>query len=497
MTWLYYLLEANLYLGICYGFYLVFLQRETFYGLNRWYLIFVSVLCFVIPLLRIGSLNQLFVNARDLDLVYVDPNFSDSGSRLYGLSLAEVPLYIYLLIAAYFAVQLLISVYRILAIAARARRRKLGDIVYLELHNTQAAFSFFNLLFVNPASAGQDTILKHEMVHIQQRHSLDILFFEVLKILSWFNPVVWLMQQEVKLLHEYIADELTTREAMHKHEYAMFLIQNSFGVKPSYLTNQIFNPSILKRRISMLNKERSAGRARLKLLLTVPLVGGMLFASTVAFSKDYALVDLYPEQDMVEDSPLRLNALEQGSVSVVQEPVVQEIKLYRLNHKVDAKGKRVVEYDNRLVVINGNSTQSGVIMQVQGFDKMVELNASEAKAKYGDRGASGALEFTGQDTKTLGLRDDVRFPPPIVKKNVMFPPPPPPAPPVSSRNGVKGKTNAPKKGEVRFPPPIVKKDVPPPPPPAPPVSGRKDVPPPPPPVEPAMQGAEVAAAAKG
>lgn len=489
MTWLYYLLEANLYLGICYGFYLVFLQRETFYGLNRWYLILISLLSFVIPLLRIGSLNQLLGKGMDLDLVYVDPNFSDTGSRLYGLSLGEVPLYIYLLIAVYFAVQLLVSVYRILAIAARARRRKLGDIIYLELHNTQAAFSFFNLLFVNPASAGQDTILKHEMVHIQQRHSLDILFFEVLKIVSWFNPVVWLMQQEVKLLHEYIADDLTTREAMHKHEYAMFLIQNSFGVKPSYLTNQIFNPSILKRRISMLNKERSAGRARLKLLLTVPLVGGMLFASTVAFSKDYALVDLYPEQRMVEP----------GSVSVVQEPVVQEpvvqeIKRYRLNHKVDAKGKRVVKYDNRLVVINGNSTQSGVIMQVQGFDKMVELNASEAKAKYGDRGASGALEFTGKDTKTLGLRDDVRFPPPIIKKDV--PPPPPPAPPVSGRNGVKGKTNAPKKGEVRFPPPIVKKNVPPPPPPAPPVSDRKDVPPPPPPVEPATQGAEVTAAAQ-
>jgi hypothetical protein len=132
----------------------------------------------------------------------------------------------------------------------------------------------------------------------------------------------------------------------------------------------------------------------------------------------------------------------------VQEPVVEQVRFYRLRHKMDSKGKRIVKYDDRLVVINGNSLQSGVIMQVQGFDKMVELNAAEAKAKYGGRGDSGALEFTGKHTKTLALRDDVRFPPPIVKKLV---PPPPPAEPASRKAG----------------------DVPP--------------PPPPPPVEPSIQ----------
>lgn len=478
MTWLYYLLEANLYLAICYGFYLVFLQKETFYGLNRAYLICSSLLSFIIPLLRIGSFNQL-LNDR-MDLVYMDPDLGPSPKNLYWISFGEVLMLIYIAIAAYFSIQLLINVYKILALAAGARRKRLGDMVYLELDHTQAAFSFFNLLFLNPSSAEKSTILKHEMVHIKQKHSLDILFFEVLKILNWFNPIVWLVQQDIKLLHEYIADDLTTRSEVQKHEYAMFLIQNSLGLTPGYLTNQIFNPSILKRRISMLNRKKSAGRARLKLLLAVPLVGGMLFASTVAFSKDYAWVDLYPERHIMEDAPLRVN-------SPGQDPVAQEVRFYRLNHKMDTKGKRVVKYDNRLVVINGSSSQSGVIMEVQGFDKMVELNASEAKAKYGDRGGSGALEFTGKNTKTLGLRDDVRFPPPIVKKNVKRPPPPPPAPPAepaSDGAGLKEKTNEPKEGEVRFPPPMVK-------------PLKKDVPPPPPPVEPSVPVPAVERAQQG
>lgn len=445
MSWLNYLLEANLYLLIFYGFYLVFLQRDTFYELNRAFLIFASLCAFVIPFVTVGGFSQFMNGGGNLDLIYINPKLVGAPRDLSWFSLGETATTIYLGVAAYFAIKLLMSLYKIVSLAAKSRRARSGNIVYLELSSGETAFSFFNLLFINPSSMNKATILKHEMVHIQQKHSIDILFFEFLRILNWFNPVVWLMQKDIKLLHEYIADDITTNNDVQKHEYAMFLIQNSFGVKPSYLTNQLFNSSILKRRINMLNRKRSAGRARLKLLLALPVLVGMLFASTVAFSKDYALIDLYPEQGEVQAASVSPNR-------AAQEPSVQQVRFYRLNHKMDPKGKRVIKYDNRLVVINGNSTQSGVIMKVEGFDKMVELNASEAKAKYGERGASGALEFTGKNTKTLALRDDVRFPPPIISKRV---PPPPPAEPAPS-------------SEVRFPPPIVKpnkKEVPPPPPP--------------------------------
>lgn len=425
MSWLNYLMEANLYLAILYGFYLVFLQRDTFYGLNRVYLIFSSLCAFVIPLLSVGGFKQFLNDDWNLDLKYIDPQLSGTSKDLSWLSFGGIATTIYLAVAAYYTIKLLISLYRIISLAAQLRRASSGNIVYLELTGSESAFSFFNLLFINPSSLNKASIIKHKQVHIQQKHSLDILFFELLRIFNWFNPVVWLMQKDIRLLHEYIADDLTTKYDVQKHEYAMFLIQNSFGVTPGYLANQFFNSSLLKRRIKMLNRERSAGRARLKVLLALPILLGMLFASTVAFSKDYALIDFYPAQSVVKDAPVSTNLN-------LQEPVVEQVPIYRLNHKLDSKGKRVVKYDNRLVVINGNSSQSGVIMQVQGFDQLVELNASEAKAKYGERGGSGALEFTGKNTKTLGLRDDVRFPPPIVRKQVPPPPPlpPPPPPPV-------------------------------------------------------------------
>jgi hypothetical protein len=465
MTWLYYLLEANLYLAIFYGFYLVFLQKETFYGLNRGYLISASLFSFIIPFLQIGSFNLLIKGTKDMDLVYIDPNLSKTAGNLSLISLGELVTVIYLLIAAYLLIKLLTSFYELISLALKARRERLGNVVYVELNDSAVAFSFFNLLFINRSCIEKDTILKHEMVHIRQKHSLDILFFEFLKIINWFNPIAWLIQKDIKLLHEYIADDITTNADVQKHEYAMFLIQNSFGVTPKYLTNQIFNQSILKRRINMLNKKRSAGRARLKILLAVPIVGGMLFASTVAFSKDYALIDLYPEKYSVDD--LRVAHNEPN-----QEPVVETTRFFKLNHKIDAKTKRITKYDNRLVVINGNSSQSGVIMKVEGFDKMVELGSKEATEKYGSKGASGALVFTGKGTKTLGLRDDIRFPPPIVVKNGKVAPPLPPPPPPALK-GSKGqhRTGSLHSGPIKFPPPIVVKD-------------RKLPPPPPPPVEP-------------
>jgi hypothetical protein len=449
MTWLYYLLEANLYLAIFYGFYLLFLQKETFYVLNRVYLILASLFSFILPCLQIGSLNLLMNENKDMNLVYIDPNLRRAGNNFSVISMEEVSTVIYLLIVSYLIIRLFSSLYELVAIARRGKRERRGDIVYVELNTSTVAFSFFNLLFINPLCVGKDTIMKHEMVHIRQKHSLDILYFEFIKIINWFNPIVWLIQKDIKLLHEYIADDITTTTDVQKHQYAMFLIQNSFGVTPNYLTNQIFNQSILKRRINMLNKKRSAGRARLKILFAVPIVGGMLFASTVAFSKDYALIDLYPEH-RVSDSKF-------GQNKTNQEPKVETKRFFKLNHKVDPKTKRFISYDNRLVVINGNSSQEGAIMKVEGFDKMVELSPKEATNKYGSSGSSGALVFTGKNTKTLGFSDDIRFPPPIVVKDGEIPPPPP-ARPMPKKAKSQEKITSAKSGTIKFPPPIVKKD---------------------------------------
>ncbi|WP_449435323.1 M56 family metallopeptidase [Pedobacter steynii] len=244
MNWLYYLLEANLYLAAFYGFYRLLLHKETFYSLNRYYLIFTSIIAFIIPLLQVGYLNNLLNKQQEVRVLSVQ--LAQATEKTSAITLNELLVYCYLLIALTFAIKMGISIYKIILLSINANKQRAGRITYVELDESHAAFSFFNLLFLNPAVQEKHTVLKHEMVHIQQKHSLDIIFFEIIQIVSWFNPVTYFIKKEIKLLHEYIADDITTGKDIQKHQYAMFLIQNSFGIVPNQLTNQIFNQSILK-----------------------------------------------------------------------------------------------------------------------------------------------------------------------------------------------------------------------------------------------------------
>lgn len=390
MNWLYYLLEANLYLAVFYGFYRLFLHKETFYSLNRFYLIMATLIAFSLPLLQMGYLNNLFGRQQEVYTVVIPSKIAEKD---LSFTISDLILCGYLIIAAAFALKMCFSIYKIIVLAIHAKKETAGTVIYVELpDDADTAFSFFNLLFLNPGVTAKNTVLKHEMVHIRQKHSLDIVFFEIIQIIAWFNPATYFIKKDIKLLHEYIADEVTTNTDMHKHEYAMFLIQNSFGVVPSRLTNQIFNQSILKRRINMLNKEKSTGRARLKLLFVLPVAGGMLCASTMAFTKDYAMIDLYPEKY-------------QSVKAADQDPVKKNTAV----KKVNSDKKETV--------------------------KTEELKSTEPKAKVVKFPPPIVKPDAPEAPKKPVSVKKIKFPPPIVVKDV--PPPPPPAPPKPEAKAIK------------------------------------------------------------
>ncbi|MHA4896311.1 M56 family metallopeptidase [Pedobacter sp. PWIIR3] len=445
MNWLYYLLEANLYLAVFYGFYLLLLQRETFYQLNRYYLVITSVLAFLLPLLQIGYLHSLVnpvVHQDQVSIIYTGEMLPVTVP-VPTLTTGDILFFSYLLIAGFLLIRLLGSFYRIIRMAAKANKIRKDNVVYIHFKDSDVAFSFFNFLFINPETEKQHIIVQHELVHIQQKHSIDILFFEMLLILNWFNPICWFMKKDIKIIHEYIADESTINRGLAKHDYAMFLIHNSFGSFPNPLASQMFNKSILKKRINMLNKTKSAGRARLRLLYVFPIMGGMLCTSTLAFTKDYAVIDLYSKKAEMETT-----AVNQERKQVPTQEIKQDKKkVYPIESMNDGSvnGTRPV----KLVVINGKVSTARNFVSVQDYDEVKELSSAEGTAKYGKRASKGALEFTGKNAKI-----SIKFPPPIVKV-VKFPPP---IPPKNARKlPTPGKPPlAPKLETVKFPPPIVK-----------------------------------------
>jgi len=303
MNWLHYLAEANLYLIVFYLTYQLLLARETYSQLNRIYLLFSCVAAFVLPILQLGILkpaepvtvNQTYpVELFYPELNQVAANHVVHRVEEHHLTWQDYLIYAYAIGCAILLLALLVKLFVLTRMIRNAKRERRGQYKLIYLPESDVAFSFFNYLFIGTDAVGQNTIIRHELVHIHQKHSLDILFVELLKIVNWFNPFIYLLQNSLKTIHEYIADEHTAAYENDTLGYATFLVNNAYGAGGSSITHSFFNYNLLKKRIIMLNQQRSGTSARLKYLITAPVFAGLLCASTLAFSKDYGWIDLDP-----------------------------------------------------------------------------------------------------------------------------------------------------------------------------------------------------------
>lgn len=310
MNWAHYILQVNIYLIVFYGFYKLLLDKETYFILNRIYLISAGVLSLAIPFLRFEwfttqpvaqpvyiGVDQLSGFMTQVSVVQDDPGKISAGSILVAL---------YLLGVSVFIVKFIIQLYAV----RRLLNRK----------DSGSAFSFFNTQVVDDQLPQLQTIQRHEEIHIRQLHSADVLFFEVVGILTWFNPIIYLYKATIKNIHEYLADEEAAKFQGDKEQYAMLLMSNALGVAPSTLINAFFNKSLLKKRIFMLYKERSRKVAILKYGLFVPLFAIALVASSATVRNNKNIKEIANEiplgkpleavkeaVEQVINTPLQLN----------------------------------------------------------------------------------------------------------------------------------------------------------------------------------------------
>jgi len=301
MNWLHYLLEANIYLAVFYAFYCLFLNKETHYTLNRVYLLLSCTIAFILPLIQVSALKPAAESAQQTYITIAANSHNNTAPALVNyrplvshFTMQDAILYLYITGMTVMALLLLIKIGKLIKMTTRGNTILNDKYKLVGIESSNTAFSFFNYLFIGTKINGSDTIIRHELVHIKQKHSADIIFLEILRIINWFNPIIYLVQISLKTVHEYIADEQTAAHETDAITYSSFLVDNAYGINGSSITHSFFNYNLLKKRIIMLNQKRSGNLARLKYLVAVPICAGMLCASTLAFSKDYALIDLAP-----------------------------------------------------------------------------------------------------------------------------------------------------------------------------------------------------------
>ncbi|NRD21866.1 blaR1 peptidase M56 family protein [Winogradskyella litoriviva] len=265
----------------------LFLKRETFFNYNRAYLIITSILSLVLPFIKFPALKTMAT--KDMVIRLPEVFIGAKTPTVYDIQIAEqagiiieqpqTPIWQIIGIVGIVVASLifLVKIAKLYWLKHKNPKRWNGNILIVKLIKSSAAFSFFNTIFLGEhiSETEKPTIYKHELVHIKEFHTLDLLFFEVLRIIFWFNPLVYIYQNRIKELHEYIADAKAVKQT-GKSEYYASLLNQVLDVNQVSFTNTFFNKSLIKKRIVMLQKSKSKQLNLIKYALLIPLVFGML-----------------------------------------------------------------------------------------------------------------------------------------------------------------------------------------------------------------------------
>ena len=263
-----YILLANLYLCVFYGFYHIFLRKETFFQGNRIYLLTGLLLAFTLPLAEYAGFDDTVVYQYQLPIIELGG--SASGPLIGEGGIAEsraaaIP-YIPILYGVGCGIAALVVLLQALGTIRALRRWQVGQ-----------AFSFFGMIRIDHTAYGSHQIARHEQVHARQWHSADIVVMQVVKILNWFNPVLYLYERAIRLQHEYIADGRTA--ANDQLAYAELLVSRAMGVSGPVLANSFSNGNLLKQRITMLLRDKSPRYHSWRYAALLPVVAGLLVFS--------------------------------------------------------------------------------------------------------------------------------------------------------------------------------------------------------------------------
>ena len=285
-TFFVYILKTSICLTGFYLFYRLLLSKETFHRFNRVALLGILLLSLLIPFCEItvpeeSEVQQTLVTIEQI-LTLADHVPQTEVQALPSSMPLWLPvlLCIYLLGILFFLGRNLYSLFQMLRLLHGGRQEKLEKGITLIIHDKNIApFSWMKYVVISEKDLQENSkeILIHEMAHVHNRHSIDLLISDICIIFQWFNPASWLLKQELQNIHEYEADETVIRQGVNAKQYQLLLIKKAVGTRLYSMANS-FNHSKLKKRITMMLKEKSSPWARMKYLYVLPVAAITLTA---------------------------------------------------------------------------------------------------------------------------------------------------------------------------------------------------------------------------
>ena len=397
-----YILKSSVCLVLFYLFFRLLLSKETFHRFNRMALLGVLFFSLLIPCIEVTTRHQVEVQQAVLSIeqlllmaeLETTPANVGAVQETSAISWVQIVLLVYWAGILFLVCRNIYSLICLFRLVHSGKHEKLEKGVTLVVHNQEIApFSWMKYIVISRKDLEENgrEILIHEMAHIHHRHSVDLLVADICIFFQWFNPGAWLLKQELQNIHEYEADETVINEGVNAKEYQLLLIKKAVGTRLYSMANS-FNHSKLKKRITMMLKEKSNPWARLKYLYVLPLAA----IAVTAFAR--------PEisEKMEEISAVKVNDL----AEIVQEKVLQDTVKVSKDEKKDA-----------LVVTGVKSKEEEEIVIFEVVEQMPEYPGgmsalqkylSEKIAGSPMKGKAGGRVMVGFTVAETGKIKDVR-----------------------------------------------------------------------------------------
>ena len=420
-----YILKSSVCLAVFYLFYRLLLSKETFHRFNRFALLGILLLSCIVPFMEVTvkeptEVHQQFLTFEELLLTVGVSPVEEAGNIMLvsDFTWREMLLLVYLSGIVFFLIRTVWSLFRMLHLIRDSRivSRENGITIIAHRKNI-APFSWMKFVLISETDLLENgtEILVHEVAHIRKRHSIDLLVADICIFFQWFNPASWLLKQELQNIHEYEADECVINQGIDAKKYQLLLIKKAVGTRLYSMANS-FNHSKLKKRITMMLKEKSNPWARLKYLYVLPLAA----IAVTAFAR--------PEisEKVEEISAVKVNDLaeiveKKSEENVVKEPIdTTKNKVVVVGYRTEKKdsvltsGKKKVAISVQgisgegkpLVIINGKESEREVVnaLNPERIESVSVIGPEKAIKIYGEKAKDGVMDIKLYSEKKFAPR---------------------------------------------------------------------------------------------
>ena len=274
------------------------------FNVCRIILLTMSVFAFVFPFISIkisGQMPEYFFIMDNVDVLSNKIILETENVKNNSLSFMQIISAIYIVGVILSFVKMFFNIHKINKIKKGKKFEIIDNVKIIYTEENHIPFSFFNCIYL-PDEINNPLILKHEMSHVKNHHSLDVILMEMMISFQWFNPYIYKMKKELQNVHEYIADNEAVEDETDKSNYMMLLLQQCTADNFNTVANN-FSFLLTKKRISMITQKQKTKRMVIRMLLTLPVFAMLILLNTQCDNpKSNAETNVSKEQVSVENS---------------------------------------------------------------------------------------------------------------------------------------------------------------------------------------------------